>query len=124
MGRIHAFTEVLVLLSILTALNLTSPSQAECKSAYGLTACGFACVAAYGEVKCARTPQGVCTSAYGKLTCWDPQPEPSPQAATCLKRYGEVACGYGCKAAYGQVRCASRPQGVCKAAYGRVVCSD
>src|ERR1041385_8012338 len=32
--------------------------QQECKSAYGTTVCGYSCVAAYGEVKCASTPSG------------------------------------------------------------------
>src|ERR1043165_6478592 len=45
------------------------PPQAECKSAYGTTACGYNCVAAYGEVKCAAQPNGACDAAYGKVTC-------------------------------------------------------
>jgi hypothetical protein len=36
---------------------------AECKSAYGQTECGYGCVAAYGEVKCAKTPEGRCQAA-------------------------------------------------------------
>lgn len=46
--------------------------QEECKSAYGVTACGFGCVAAYGEVKCAVQPGGACTAAYGQVTCFEP----------------------------------------------------
>ena len=45
--------------------------QAECKSAYGTTACGFSCVAAYGEVRCAQHERAVCTAAYGQVTCSD-----------------------------------------------------
>jgi hypothetical protein len=49
--------------------------QQECKSAYGTTACGFGCVAAYGEVKCAANPGGACTAAYGRVSCWEPAPQ-------------------------------------------------
>jgi hypothetical protein len=104
--------------------------QQECKSAYGTTACGFGCVAAYGEVKCASNPGGACTAAYGRVTCWEPAPrgtyggyEAAP-ASECKSAYGETACGYGCVAAYGTVRCAQQPGGACAAAYGEVTCSN
>ena len=42
----------------------------------------------------------------------------------CLDAYGRTACGYNCASGYGQVKCASTPQGACIAAYGRVVCWD
>jgi hypothetical protein len=98
-----------------------------CRTAYGTTECGYHCVAAYGDVRCARTPAGVCAAAYGQLTCWDP-PRSSRRArgerAQCVPAYGTVACGYGCVAAYGEVRCAQTPQGTCSAAYGQVTCWD
>ena len=103
--------------------------QQECKSAYGVTACGFGCVAAYGEVKCAANPGGACTAAYGQVSCWEPAPQnvygygPAP-ASECKSAYGETACGYGCVAAYGTVRCAQQPGGACAAAYGEVTCSN
>jgi hypothetical protein len=50
--------------------------RARCKSSHGAIACGYGCVAAHGQVKCAQTPHGVCKAAYGKITCWDP---PRPQ---------------------------------------------
>jgi hypothetical protein len=99
---------------------------ATCHSAYGETVCGYSCTEGYGQVKCARTSAGVCTAAYGKITCWDPPRDVhhGRDTATCLAEYGRIACGYGCVAAYGRLRCASSPGGVCKAAYGRIVCSD
>lgn len=50
-------------------------------------------------------------------------PAQYPQA-TCLRAYGETACGYHCTQGYGQVRCAQTPVGNCQAGYGTVVCYD
>jgi hypothetical protein len=104
--------------------------RAGCRTAYGTTACGYHCVAAYGEVRCARTAAGVCAAAYGQVACWDP-PRSSRRGgsaggerAQCVPAYGTIACGYGCVAAYGEVRCAQTPQGTCSAAYGQVTCWD
>jgi hypothetical protein len=99
---------------------------ARCLSAYGTTACGFHCVSAYGEVRCARTATGACLAAYGQVTCWDP-PRSARRlraAGRCLAAYGTIACGYGCAAAYGEVRCAQTPQGTCSASYGQLTCWD
>jgi hypothetical protein len=104
--------------------------QQECKSAYGTTACGFGCIAAYGEVKCAVQPGGACTAAYGQVTCWEPAPQTmyggygAALASECKSAYGTTVCGYGCVAAYGTVRCAQQPGGACAAAYGEVTCSN
>lgn len=89
----------MVTLALLVALHAGAQTQ-ECKSAYGKTACGYHCLAAYGDIKCAEHPQGTCKAAYG-----------------------EVACGFDCTAAFGKVRCAPDLGGVCKAAFGDVVCS-
>lgn len=110
---------------------------AECKSAYGVTECGYGCVAAYGKVKCAQTPEGRCEAAYGEITCWDPRDDGPPRrergerggwrgapGATCESAYGKTACGFSCVAAYGEVKCAETAMGVCKSAYGQVVCWD
>ncbi len=104
-----------------------APRQ-ECKSEYGTTACGYGCVAAYGQVRCAANPGGVCSAAYGQVTCSEGTPVagyygPPPQQQ-CKSEYGTTACGYGCVAAYGVVRCASQPGGTCSAAYGQVTCSN
>jgi hypothetical protein len=77
--------------------------QQECKSAYGTTVCGFGCVAAYGEVKCAANPGGACTAAYGQVSCWEPAPQ-------------NVYGGYGAAPA------SEQPGGACAAAYGEVTC--
>jgi hypothetical protein len=72
---------------------------------------------------------GVCTSAYGKVVCWDPPGRVLRQyggtgpKAMCEASYGKIGCGYGCVAAYGEIGCASSPDGACEAAYGKVTCS-
>lgn len=102
-------------------------SESSCTSAYGKTACGYHCTAAYGDVQCADTYPGACMAAYGQVKCWDPPRRYRRLAwrmdpAECLASYGDIACGYGCVAAYGVVRCSPRPGGSCTAAYGDVTC--
>lgn len=46
--------------------------KAECLSNYGVTVCGYGCVANYGQVRCAQSPQGVCQAASGEIRCWEP----------------------------------------------------
>ncbi|MCE9579217.1 MAG: hypothetical protein K8W52_39200 [Deltaproteobacteria bacterium] len=104
--------------------------QRECKSEYGTTVCGYHCVASYGQVRCADSPMGACAASYGNITCWSPSTDvrrayrESGPAAQCVSEYGTTACGYGCAASYGEVRCAETPQGVCQAAYGQITCSN
>lgn len=43
--------------------------QADCKTAYGKTACGYDCTVAFGDVKCAGSPGGRCKVAFGEITC-------------------------------------------------------
>jgi len=76
-------------------------AEQSCLSAYGQTACGYGCLAAYGDVQCATQPD-----------------------ATCEAAYGQIACGFDCEAAYGQIRCAQTPNGICVAAYGEVTCFE
>ena len=129
------------MLALFVALVIAQPApqQAECKSAYGKTVCGYHCVAAYGEIRCARTPEGQCKAAYGEVTCWDPEPRDRDgrgdrhrhderggrnDGATCESAYGKTACGFDCKAAFGEIKCADTPNGVCHSAYGKLVCWD
>lgn len=101
--------------------------KANCKSAFGQTACGFDCVAAFGQVKCAKTPAGTCKAAFGDIVCADPADGgrwPGQPKVECVTAFGQTACGYGCVTAFGQVQCAKRPGGVCQAAYGEIVCSE
>jgi hypothetical protein len=125
------------------------PPEAECESAFGVIACGYDCKSAYGEVKCAATPDGQCEASFGDIVCWDPPPPsvfvpmgagyptysqfspygtyyaPQPQVqGNCTAAYGMIACGYDCTAAFGQLKCASTPWGRCEAAFGTVTCSD
>lgn len=107
-----------------------------CVNDYGQTICGYHCVAAYGQVECAQTPAGACRADYGKIVCWDPPLALSPWTeeplysypplphAECVAAFGEIACGYNCRTAYGQLRCAQTSAGVCDAAYGQIVCWD
>lgn len=99
--------------------------KANCLSKFGVTKCGYRCIAKHGQVACAQTPAGVCTAGYGRVKCWDPAHyRPGMKRARCITRHGKTVCGYSCVAKYGQVKCASTPRGVCKAAYGRVTCWD
>ncbi len=54
----------------------------QCKNAYGQKACGYTCVAAYGELACAAQPHH-----------------------NCIQSYGQVRCGQNCRAEYGQIQC-------------------
>lgn len=42
----------------------------------------------------------------------------------CLTASGNAACGYDCKSASGQVRCARTPLGKCVTASGQIFCND
>jgi len=131
------------MLALFIALAFAHPSPpgqtagAECKSAFGKTVCGYGCIAAYGEVRCAKTPEGRCQAAYGEVTCWDPADDRPPMrrptrpeeeepgnGATCENAFGKTACGYDCKSAFGEIKCAQTPLGVCHSAYGKLVCWD
>lgn len=106
------------------------PPKAECKSAFGEIACGYSCIAAHGEVRCAQTPDGLCDSAFGDVTCWDPPywqgaayvGGPTLPQADCVSAFGNTACGYNCVSGFGQVACAQWPGGTCTTSMGRIVC--
>ena len=100
----------------------------ECKTAYGTTVCGYACLEAYGTIVCADVPWGACAEAYGKIVCGPSQPgyavdlRVTPKAE-CIEAYGKIACGYGCAEGYGEVACAPAPGGVCQSKYGELECT-
>lgn len=101
--------------------------KATCRSAFGTTACGFDCVAAFGQVKCAESPWGACKAAFGEIVCADPPAwarRGRPVKVQCEAAFGKIACGYGCVSAFGDIRCAKSPRGTCQAAYGDIVCSE
>ncbi len=54
----------------------------------------------------------------------EPAPAPGYAQQECKSAYGTTACGYGCVAEYGVVKCASQPGGTCQAAYGQVTCRN
>jgi hypothetical protein len=102
----------------------------QCVTSFGKTACGYGCRASDGQVRCAQTPQGVCSVGSGIVACWDPPPlvkgvlgvrAPRP---SCVTSFGQTACGYECVANYDQVQCAQTPFGACGANEGKVVCWD
>ena len=45
--------------------------KAMCKADYGKIACGYHCVSSYGDVVCARTPNGICKATNGQIVCFD-----------------------------------------------------
>src|SRR5438876_1239670 len=57
---------------VTTAAMGRDASAAECLTSSGKTACGFHCVASDGQVRCAQTPEGICSTASGVVACWDP----------------------------------------------------
>jgi hypothetical protein len=112
--------------TLLVALLLSAPAK-ECKSAFGKTACGYHCIANFGQVKCAQTPQGACKAQFGQVVCWDPPKSArrgNQEQAECKAQFGKIACGYDCVANFGQVKCAQTPEGICKAHAGKVECWD
>lgn len=125
--RVLCVLYVLILCSFPLA---RAEAQPTCKDAYGVTVCGYDCVAQFGQVRCAQTPQGACGYGYGKVQCWDPHPDVvdwlnyqrSNEQAQCMAAFGQLACGFNCQSGYGQVQCSQTPGGICIAAYGHVRC--
>lgn len=117
-----------VCLAVALPMSAAAQPKPTCTTAFGKTACGYVCKAAYGEVACAKTPWGACRAAFGKVVCSDGDPAwlndlTAPPTAECVATRGEVACGWNCEAAFGQARCARRPYGTCKVSNGNVSCS-
>lgn len=119
---------MLALLSLLLPL---VPAASTCITNYGKVACGYHCLAAHGEVGCARTSAGICGTTDRHLVCWDPPDSvrahygdnvPRPQ---CVTRSGEIACGYRCEGRdSGEVQCAATPDGICVATSRGITCWD
>jgi hypothetical protein len=122
----RTFSNFLVFIGLCATSALAQ--NAECKTASGLTACGYHCVAASGQVKCAQTPGGICTAQNGVVTCWDPPMHVLPLAQgirpECKTVSGVTACGFHCEARFGQVKCAQTPAGSCTANNSQVTCWD
>lgn len=104
--------------------------QARCVRNTNGVACGYACVTAYDDARCSATPFGACDADQGALVCADP-PVPvvlahqgAPPAMACMRLNGQIACGYHCVSANGEVRCASTPNGICQVTNSHVVCWD
>ncbi len=122
---------------LLVALLPLLPVQSTCLTNYGRTVCGYRCLAAHGDVACAKTPHGICKAtsdapANGQpgVVCWDP-PETvrihygdKTPLADCVMRRGELTCGYQCQALGDMAKCATTPDGVCRASSRGIVCWD
>lgn len=54
----------------------------ECREKFGEKICGYNCVEAYGEIKCAQRPDHI-----------------------CLAHFSEIKCGKNCKVEYGNIKC-------------------
>lgn len=115
---------------LIVASSAGDASAAECLTTSGKTACGFHCEASDGEVRCAQTPDGVCSVSSGVVACWDPPailrrvfgervPKPS-----CVTTDGQTACGYACETNNEHALCAQTPFGECRASDGKIVCWD
>ena len=114
---------------LVASLLAQSPSESSCVSSGGSKECGYHCVARDGQARCAKTPDGICLGAEGKIVCFDPSPGvrtvyKSLPRPTCKQGTGAIACGYACAQLEGQVACAKTPAGVCEARYGKVQCFD
>jgi hypothetical protein len=129
------FAKHLCMLPSLLAFGLVGRGAvaAECLTSSGVTACGYHCVADYGQVRCAQTPQGACSLASDVVACWDPPPvvrvvfgsrRMGPPRIDCVNTYGQTACGYDCIVSDDRVQCAQTPFGACLADQGNLVCWD
>jgi hypothetical protein len=108
----------------------SSAPAPSCESREGKTVCGYGCVAGGGEIACAKTPAGACIERGGKTACFDPPGRtlcaagPSIAKVTCSAEGGKLACGYGCQAFSGDLKCAQTPAGKCTATSGGTTCFD
>lgn len=125
-----AWPILFAVVSVLAAASGARADAPECVTAGGKTVCGYDCLVAYGQARCAATPDGVCGSGYGKLVCWDPPAyvvrhygDDLPQAE-CLADDGDISCGYGCISGYRHVACSQTPAGACGAWSGKLTCND
>lgn len=120
---------MIVLVALLSGLSTANPPEPSCLSAFGQTACGYDCKAAFGKVKCSNVPYGTCHAAFGDVVC-GPAPIPGAFAVTtwpkaeCVSAFGKIACGYACVTGFGEVGCAAAPWGACVAAFGGVTCAS
>jgi hypothetical protein len=117
--------------ALLVTLAAADARAVECvtSSSSGQTACGYHCLRAEGQVRCAQTAEGVCSSSSGVVACWDPPAllrrvyERVPEAS-CVTNGAQTACGYHCVVGSDRAQCAQTPFGACRVNAGRLVCWD
>lgn len=116
-------------MALLASLAAGEARAVDCLTSSGQTACGYHCLGAERQVRCAQTPEGVCSNSSGVLACWDPPSllrrvyEHVPPAS-CVTNGGQTACGYHCVTGSDQARCAQTPFGACSVNGGRLACWD
>jgi hypothetical protein len=90
--------------------------------------CGYNCVANYGQVRCAKTPDGFCRAERDTVFCWDPPITSAGFAIdaaserACLASTSGASCGYACLATSRASACATSRDDVCRAADGLIQC--
>lgn len=116
----------------LLGLLTTEAGAVECLTSSGVTACGFHCISAESQVRCAQTPDGVCSSSSGVVACWDP-PIDTPAVAydpaaerACLAGSDGRVCGFRCLATARATGCGAERRDVCRVdgESRRVVCAS
>ncbi len=127
-GKIFCFDPPAILTQV-----MKSVPEPECKvdTMHDKLVCGYHCTSALSELRCNRTPNGVCEARYGKTVCFDPPDEvyaiwknaiPSPK---CVSHDGNIACGYNCTSgSNGTIACSTTPVGVCLAHDSVPICFD
>jgi len=57
-------------------------SKKQCIKYYDQEVCGYNCVEAFGDVRCAKDPKFRCFEKQGEIIC----------GYKCLEKYGEISC--------------------------------
>lgn len=121
---------LLCVVAVPATLVLRQALAADCVTDEHRTVCGYHCIKSDGQLRCAQSPEGVCSATSSVVVCWDPpallrkifdKRVPSP---SCVTNDGRTACGYHCVSNYGSAQCAQTPFGACRANEGKLVCWD
>lgn len=101
-----------------------------CTTAYQDVACGWNCVARYGQLECADWPGGACAAEFGRVECGPEAPagwgavsrDVEFKPAQCIGHAKNITCGWDCKTQFSEAKCASWPGGACIRHRDTVVC--
>lgn len=109
--------------SLTTLLCSHAFAESQCVNAGINQACGYDCKIAGANAQCAKTPDGACIVVGAQIMCWDP-PHPTHRKAECISAGINMACGYDCKMAGANVKCAKSPEGKCTITGAQIDCWD